>query len=273
MFNKEIKEEVSELRRQIERLRSDIQRGSANSTGAGTFSPEDRDALQRILAISEKTALRDYDLDELRGYLKDFERHIERMQYDLRSVLEETIHHQLQPILDANLHQHDELRSFISESLQKLSEEMRVAESAIQDYSRRLERYENDFYYKLQSPLLMELIKTADRLEALSRKTGMRGEDAEALRREFEAVKGVLYNFKVKSYQSTEGSAFDENIHECVETTITNDPVQSSTIAESIRSGYVWSLPLVNSLSADSSEKNKVIMREEQVRIYVYREN
>ena len=119
----------------------------------------------------------------------------------------------------------------------------------------------------------MEFIKTADRLETLSKKAGMRGEDADDIRREFEAVKGVLYNFKVKSYQSTEGSPFDENIHECVDTTITDDPSKNSTLAESIRSGYVWSLPLVNSLSADSSERKRVIMREEQVRIYVYREN
>ena len=269
MFNKEIKEEVSELRRQIERLRSDIQRGSANSTGAGTFSPEDRDALQRILAISEKTASRDYEFEDLYRRLKDYEQHFERMQYDLRSVLEETIHHHQ----DIDRHQYEELRLVIDEALQKLSDVTRVAEGAIQDYSKRLERYENDFYYKLQSPLLMELIKTADRLETLSKKSGMRGEDADDIRREFEAVKGVLYNFKVKSYQSTEGSPFDENIHECVDTTITDDPSKNSTIAESIRSGYVWSLPLVNSISADSSERNRVIMREEQVRIYVYREN
>lgn len=273
MFNKEIKEEISELRRQIERLRSDIQRGSANSTGAGTFSPEDRDALQRILAISEKTASRDYDLDELRMHLKDFEQYLERMQHDLRNVIEESIRHQLHPIMDSSFQQHEQLRAMFDDALQRLAAETKSAEGAIQDYSRRLERYENDFYYKLQSPLLMELIKIADRLEILSKKPGLREEDAEDIRREFEAVKGVLYNFKVKSYQSSEGAPFDENIQECVDTTITDDPGKNATIAESIRSGYVWSLPLVNSFSADSSERNRVIMREEQVRIYVYHEN
>ena len=269
MFNNNIKEEVSELRRQIERLRTDLQRGGVNSTVSGNFRQEDRDTLQRILAISEKTASRDYEFEELFRRLKDYEQHFERMQYDLRTVLEESVHqHQ-----DIDRHQYEELRLVIDEALQKFSDVTRVAEGAIQDYSKRLERYENDFYYKLQSPLLMEFIKTADRLETLSKKSGMRGEDADDIRREFEAVKGVLYNFKVKSYQSTEGSPFDENIHECVDTAITNDPSKNSTIAESVRSGYVWTLPLVNSLSADSSERNRVIMREEQVRIYVYREN
>ena len=258
MFNKEIKEEVSELRRQIERLRSDIQRGSANSTGAGTFSPEDRNALQRILAISEKTDSRNSEIEDLHWRFKDYEQHLEGMLH----------RHQ-----DLDRHQYEELRLVIDKAFQKLSDVTRVTEDAIQDYSRRLERYENDFYYKLQSPLLMELIKTADRLETLSKKSGMRGEDADDIRREFEAVKGVLYNFKVKSYQSAESSPFDESIHECVDTTITDDPGKNSTIAESVRSGYVWSLPLVNSLSADSSERNRVIMREEQVRLYVYHEN
>ena len=64
MFNNNIKEEVSELRRQIERLRTDLQRGGVNSTVSGNFRQEDRDTLQRILAISEKTASRDYEIEE-----------------------------------------------------------------------------------------------------------------------------------------------------------------------------------------------------------------
>ena len=274
MFNKELKSEVTELRRQIERLRSDIQGLATSSTGGSAFRQEDRDALRRILSLCENE-------------FSDTEQEIISILQRLREGQTEGVHI-LKTSLDtlqreeriyrdearqSNLDTLHEFQYTVNELMRRTEDSIKAAQEAVADYSRRLERYENDFYYKMQSPLLMEFIKLADRLEALSKKPGIRGEDADDIRREFEAVQGVLYNNKVKPYRSEEGTAFDENIQECIGTIVTGAPEKNSTIAESVMSGYAWSLPLVNSLSADAAEKIKVVMREEKVKIFIFKDN
>lgn len=145
------------------------------------------------------------------------------------------------------------------------------AEAALRSYSEKVRLYEQDLYNKIKSPLIMELINTADRLsDILALCESER--DKDAVRRERDAVVGVLHNNSVEQFISSGGAAFDAEFQTVVNTEETEDPALDNTVAHSLRPGYVWTLPFAGKsvkTSDDAPSRIRIIMREEQITLYI----
>lgn len=144
----------------------------------------------------------------------------------------------------------------------------------IKSYALRIQKYETDLYHKILSPLLRDIIRVADRLELLEKRSGIDSATGTLIKHEREAVVSILHNYNTDRLRSEQGTKFNPEIHEVVGTIPTNDEALDETIAESVRSGYIWTIPFISKVvsNPETPHKISIVLREEQIIIYVYKE-
>lgn len=188
---------------------------------------------------------------------------LSRMESVNRSLteLQETVVKQSQP-------------QSVSVPLPQAQPETNGMADVVKDYSQRIQRYETDLYHKILSPILREIIRVTDRLEELEKKEDLGATAAEVIRREREALVGILHNHNVDRFRSEPDTEFNPEMQEAAGTRPTNDPALAGTVAESVRAGYIWTLPFVSKgvPNPGMPEKISIIMREERVILHVNRE-
>lgn len=240
---------------------------------------------ERQVAIERSLQLLSNRLDGTERALEDFKHLLNDKSYAAQSVVRDNEQAQidLRRYLDG-LHAGIE-RGFsaISTNLNHLERSIEVnreeqsesrpvdAEVALRDYSERIRIYEQDLYNKIKSPLLMELISFADRLYKAA--TSCESEaDREVIIQERQAIVGVLHNNNVDAFVSPIGTAFNAEMQAVVNTEETNNEDLDNTVARSVLPGYVWTLPFAGKAlksGGDSPARVQIIMREEQVTLYI----
>ena len=241
---------------------------------------------ERQVAIERSLQLLSNRLDGTERALEDFKHLLNDKSYAAQSVVRDNEQAQmdLRRYLDG-LHAGIE-RGFssISTNLNHLERSLEVVnreeqsesrpvdtEAALRDYSERIRIYEQDLYNKIKSPLLMELISFADRLYKAA--TSCESEaDREVIIQERQAIVGVLHNNNVDEFVSPIGMAFNAEMQAVVNTEETNNEALDNTVARSVLPGYVWTLPFAGKAlkpGGDSPTRVQIIMREEQVTLYI----
>lgn len=194
----------------------------------------------------------------------------ERQQMELihhLQGLQEEIRQGLSTINDAQ----EQIALRMNESKAQTNSYSTEAESVLRSYSEQIRLYEQDLYNKIKSPLLMELIGIADRLSDAAAACE-NDEDKNLIQRERKAIIGILHNNSVEEIVSAIGTTFNAELQTVINAEETDNPEMDNTIARSIRPGYVWTLPFAGrSLRAntDSPARVQVIMREEQITLYI----
>lgn len=166
-----------------------------------------------------------------------------------------------------------ELQKTVVEQSQPQPETNGMA-NVVKEYSQRIQRYETDLYHKILSPILREIIRVTDRLEELEQKEDVEVTVAAAIHRERGAMVGILHNYNVDRFRSEPGTEFNPEMQEVAGTRFMTDPALGGTVAESVRAGYIWTLPFVSKgvPNPGTPEKISIVMREEQVILHVNRE-
>lgn len=135
----------------------------------------------------------------------------------------------------------------------KLLRAVEQQEITIQKQHQSISRFQEDLLYKVQKPLIMDIIGIADNIRMmLQDQERERDYDAllDAVRTLEKWVEGTLSNNSVNIFRDTDLSASELNLkrQQVIDTEPTDDPAKHNTyVCE--RPGYTWSMPylVVNS--------------------------
>lgn len=145
----------------------------------------------------------------------------------------------------------DRLSSLIEEKDTQIEKQS----DTIRRQSQTISRFQDDLLYKVQKPLIMEIIEIADNVRLiLEDKELVEKKDFdqlyESVKRLYDWVNAALSNNSVREFRMLGGQSteFDRKRQEVVDVEYTDDPSKDS-VYYSERPGYVWSMPylIINS--------------------------
>lgn len=217
-------------------------------------------------------------LESLEGLINQLHRQLKQQNQNIvveRTMLSNCQNQLLQSMEHIDNHittLHDSLTTPTLQTTQ--SDASLNVDELIKSYALRIQKYETDLYHKILSPLLRDIIRVADRLELLEKRCGIDTATATLIKHEREAVVSILHNYNTDRLRSEQGTKFNPEIHEAVGTIPTNDKALDETIVESVRSGYIWTIPFIPKVvyNPETPHKISTVLREEQIIIYVYKE-
>ena len=162
-----------------------------------------------------------------------------------------------------------------------------VQEEIIKKQSQTISKFQDDLLYKIQKPLIMELIEISDNINMiLNDKDLDNQEDFSALKERvrslYEWVNASLSNNSVKRYSLTSEfpDKMDRKRQEVIDIEYTNDPSKDATYYTE-RPGYIWSMPylIINSdiqlkkALEEAPKSFEFIIRPEEIIKYKYQVN
>ena len=160
-------------------------------------------------------------------------------------------------------------------------------EEIIKKQSQTISKFQDDLLYKIQKPLIMELIEISDNINMiLNDKDLDNQEDFSALKERvrslYEWVNASLSNNSVKRYSLTSEfpDKMDRKRQEVIDIEYTNDPSKDATYYTE-RPGYIWSMPylIINSdiqlkkALEEAPKSFEFIIRPEEIIKYKYQVN
>ena len=160
-------------------------------------------------------------------------------------------------------------------------------EETIRRQSQTISKFQDDLLYKIQKPLIMEMVEIADNIRLiLNDKEIIENKDFEALIDRIEKledwVTASLSNNSVRRYSLTSESpsSLDRKKQEVIDVEFTNDPSKDATYFTE-RPGYIWSMPylIINSdiqlkkALEDAPKSFEFIIRPEEVVKYKYQKS
>lgn len=160
-------------------------------------------------------------------------------------------------------------------------------EETIRRQSQTISKFQDDLLYKIQKPLIMEMVEIADNIRLiLNDKEIIENKDFEALIDRIEKledwVAASLSNNSVRRYSLTSESpsSLDRKKQEVIDVEFTNDPAKDATYFTE-RPGYIWSMPylIINSdiqlkkALEDAPKSFEFIIRPEEVVKYKYQKS
>lgn len=149
----------------------------------------------------------------------------------------------------------DEAVDRLSTLIEEKDSQIEKQSDTIRRQSQTISRFQDDLLYKVQKPLIMEIIEIADNVRLiLEDKELAEKKDFDQL---YESVKGLydwvnaaLSNNSVREFRMLGGQSteFDRKRQEVIDVEYTDDPSKDS-VYYSERPGYVWSMPylIINS--------------------------
>lgn len=171
----------------------------------------------------------------------------EQVRADIQ-VFANTLQHQLEQLTAVVLRQNELIYNLQSELAAK-DELLSQQEDTIRMQSMRLEKFNDDILYKLQKPLIDELISIADLIRTvLSNDEIIDNKDFDALLGNVMQLKkwvaASLSNNSVKEYSLVQENptSFDPKRQEISDSEITDDPAKDNTYRTD-RPGYIWTMP------------------------------
>ena len=170
----------------------------------------------------------------------------------------------------------DMLRTAIHTATGELKEQfakvIEQQEATIQKQHLTISKFQEDLLYKIQKPLIMEIIGIADNIRMmLQAQEGERNYDQllDDVKHLEQWVEATLSNNSVRVFRETENSATELNRkrQEVIDTEETENPEKDNTYV-SERPGYVWTMPylVVNS----DIQLEKVIQENTQPQMFSY---
>lgn len=160
-------------------------------------------------------------------------------------------------------------------------------EETIRRQSQTISKFQDDLLYKIQKPLIMEMVEIADNIRLiLNDKEIIENKDFEGLIDRIEKledwVAASLSNNSVRRYSLTSESplTLDRKKQEVIDVEFTNDPSKDATYFTE-RPGYIWSMPylIINSdiqlkkALEDAPKSFEFIIRPEEVVKYKYQKS
>lgn len=160
-------------------------------------------------------------------------------------------------------------------------------EETIRRQSQTISKFQDDLLYKIQKPLIMEMVEIADNIRLiLNDKEIIENKDFEALIDRIEKledwVTASLSNNSVRRYSLTSESpsSLDRKKQEVIDVEFTNDQSKDATYFTE-RPGYIWSMPylIINSdiqlkkALEDAPKSFEFIIRPEEVVKYKYQKS
>lgn len=160
-------------------------------------------------------------------------------------------------------------------------------EKTIRRQSQTISKFQDDLLYKIQKPLIMEMVEIADNIRLiLNDKEILENKDFEALMERIgkleDWVAASLSNNSVRRYSLTSESpsALDRRKQEVIDVEFTDDPSKDATYFTE-RPGYIWSMPylIINSdiqlkkALEDAPKAFEFIIRPEEVVKYKYQKS
>jgi hypothetical protein len=160
-------------------------------------------------------------------------------------------------------------------------------EETIRRQSQTISKFQDDLLYKIQKPLIMEMVEIADNIRLiLNDKEIHENKDFEALIDRVgkleDWVAASLSNNSVRRYSLTSESpsSLDRKKQEVIDVEFTNDPAKDATYFTE-RPGYIWSMPylIINSdiqlkkALEDAPKSFEFIIRPEEVVKYKYQKS
>lgn len=160
-------------------------------------------------------------------------------------------------------------------------------EETIRRQSQTISKFQDDLLYKIQKPLIMEMVEIADNIRLiLNDKEIIENKDFEGLLGRIEKledwVAASLSNNSVRRYSLTSESplTLDRKKQEVIDVEFTNDPSKDATYFTE-RPGYIWSMPylIINSdiqlkkALEDAPKSFEFIIRPEEVVKYKYQKS
>ena len=170
----------------------------------------------------------------------------------------------------------DMLRTAIHAATGELKEQfakvIEQQEATIQKQHLTISKFQEDLLYKIQKPLIMEIIGIADNIRMmLQAQEGERNYDQllDDVKHLEQWVEATLSNNSVRVFRETENSATELNRkrQEVIDMEETENPEKDNTYV-SERPGYVWTMPylVVNS----DIQLEKVIQENTQPQMFSY---
>lgn len=224
---------------------------------------------QGILQLNENKSKNDEDHNEVDTH--DTDSTFDRLRDDLK--------HHTNVLQDALM----SLKSDIAEKGGLLEKQ----EEIIRRQSQTISKFQDDLLYKVQKPLIMEMVEIADNIRLiLNDNDVVENKDFDSL---LERVKQLadwvdasLSNNSVRRYSlTTESPSFlDRKKQEVIDVEFTDDPSKDSTYFTE-RPGYVWTMPylIINSdiqlkkALEDAPKSYEFIIRPEEVVKYKYQKS
>lgn len=160
-------------------------------------------------------------------------------------------------------------------------------EETIRRQSQTISKFQDDLLYKVQKPLIMEMVEIADNIRLiLNDKEILENKDFEALldrvKKLSDWVDASLSNNSVRRYSLTTESpaTLDRKKQEVIDVEFTDDPSKDSTYFTE-RPGYIWTMPylIINSdiqlkkALEDAPKSFEFIIRPEEVVKYKYQKS
>lgn len=160
-------------------------------------------------------------------------------------------------------------------------------EETIRRQSQTISKFQDDLLYKVQKPLIMEMVEIADNIRLiLNDKEILENKDFEALLDRVgklsDWVDASLSNNSVRRYSLTTESpaTLDRKKQEVIDVEFTDDPSKDSTYFTE-RPGYIWTMPylIINSdiqlkkALEDAPKSFEFIIRPEEVVKYKYQKS
>ncbi len=160
-------------------------------------------------------------------------------------------------------------------------------EEIIRRQSQTISKFQDDLLYKVQKPLIMEMVEIADNIRLiLNDNDVVENKDFDSLlervKKLADWVDASLSNNSVRRYSlTTESPAFlDRKKQEVIDVEFTDDPSKDSTYFTE-RPGYVWTMPylIINSDTQlkkaleDAPKSYEFIIRPEEVVKYKYQKS
>lgn len=160
-------------------------------------------------------------------------------------------------------------------------------EETIRRQSQTISKFQDDLLYKIQKPLIMEMVEIADNIRLiLNDKEIIENKDFEGLLDRVckleDWVAASLSNNSVRRYSLTSESpsSLDRKKQEVIDVEFTNDPSKDATYFTE-RPGYIWSMPylIINSdiqlkkALEDAPKSFEFIIRPEEVVKYKYQKS
>lgn len=143
--------------------------------------------------------------------------------------------------------------SINSEMKDKFIKVLETQEVTIQKQHQTITKFQEDLLYKLQKPLIMEIIGIADNIRMIlqeQEEENNYGSLIEAVKNLEQWVDATLSNNSVRSFRDTENSVTELNRkrQEVIDTEETDNPEKNNTYI-SERPGYIWTMPylIINS--------------------------
>jgi molecular chaperone GrpE (heat shock protein) len=162
--------------------------------------------------------------------------------------------------------------SFSSRIKDEFTNTLEKQENTIQKQHQTITKFQEDLLYKLQKPLIMEIIGIADNIRMIIQeheKSNDYGSLLEAVKDLEKWVEATLSNNSVHSFRDSEQSDTELNRkrQEVIDTEDTDDPEKNNTYI-SERPGYLWTMPylVINS----DVQLEKIVRENAQPQMFTY---